>query len=101
MQRRNMPGAGADEDVPLLRRITGNARRYSAVFSDAVDELLASMPAGMGAAGAQEDVYDVLMRQRVQQHQHRMQQARQAAGGMGGEDAEPIQELPAVLRRRQ
>lgn len=95
-----MPGAGADEDLPLLKRITGNARRYSAVFSDAVDELLANMPVGTGDVGAQEDVYDVLMRQRVQQHQHRMQQARQNMGPMGGEDAEPIQELPAVLRRR-
>lgn len=95
-----MPGAGADEELPLLKRITGNARRYSALFSDAVDQLMAGLPAGADALGAEEDVYDVLMRQRMQQHQHRMQQARQGPGAAGAEDAEPIQELPAVLRRR-
>eukprot|EP00897_Mesotaenium_endlicherianum_P004516 jgi/Mesen1/4092/ME000214S03275 len=78
-----------DEDESLVERIRSNARRYTALFAEAVDELLPEAIPTEPSQDQEEDAYDVLMRQRLEDDQAATESS-----------SDPRRQLPPELRRR-
>ncbi|CAI6003185.1 unnamed protein product [Closterium sp. NIES-64] len=86
-------GGGSNDD--LVARIYSNARRYITLFAEAADDLMPEPSLAGGGEEREEDVYDVLMRQRAEQHAENLAQGDAAVAAV-----DPLFQLPALLRRR-
>ncbi|CAI5536067.1 unnamed protein product, partial [Closterium sp. Naga37s-1] len=86
-------GSGSNDD--LVARIYSNARRYITLFAEAADDLMPEPSLAGGGEEREEDVYDVLMRQRAEQHAENLAQGDAAVAAV-----DPLFQLPALLRRR-
>ncbi|CAI5480109.1 unnamed protein product [Closterium sp. Yama58-4] len=86
-------GGGSNDE--FVARIYGNARRYITLFAEAADDLMPEPSLAASGEEREEDVYDVLMRQRAEQHTENLAQGDAAVAAV-----DPLFQLPALLRRR-
>lgn len=87
-----------DPDSPLLSHILSNARRYTSLFSTAIDSLLPEPTIDLTASpDYMEDVLDVIMDQRRGRNRQLAEEAGMD-GGMGENGGE--ERFPPELMRR-
>ena len=85
----------------LTKAVVKNTARYLSLFMDAIDEVMPDAPLGTGSSGSvDEDVVDILMRQRAERATESAGATSSTSTSTGGGDADVASQFPPALRRR-